>query len=68
MKLNKKEKVRVLLDKYQSGTCSETELNQLLLLMKEDPICYDSLDETVNHDWWEQVLQTGKQDIGQPVM
>src|SRR5690606_28732025 len=54
--LNKKEKARILLQKYSSGTCSESELRQLLWRLEDDPELYGLLDETVNKDWREQAL------------
>ena len=62
-KLNKEETVKVLLDKYRLGTCSETELKQLVQFMREDTRLYDLLDETINNDWWEQILQNEKRDV-----
>lgn len=54
MKLNKKEQVKVLLDKYREGTCSESELKRLVELMDKDKSLYDLLDDAVSKDWWEQ--------------
>lgn len=59
--MNKKEIFQFLLGKYQAGTCTELELQQLLQLMKDDVSLYDQLDETVNHDWWEESLKSNSQ-------
>src|SRR5690606_15254113 len=54
MKLNKKEQVKVLLDKYREGTCSESELKRMVELMDKDKSLYDLLDDALSKDWWEQ--------------
>lgn len=62
MKLDKKQKIRDLLEKYRSGTCTEMELKELLHWMEEDPTHHTLLDEIVDRDWHEQSGLNGQQD------
>lgn len=63
--MKKKDLFQYLLEKYKSGTCSASELQQMVQFMKEDQSMYDQLDETVNHDWWKQSMQSdpSKKDL-----